>query len=934
MTPLHSTAAVGPGHSSIGQRRSEDGERRQRPFSKTRTASSAAGPRSSVWASTEGGLYNGDVIGGKKDAPDYRQPLPIDAVLPRITAALANRDAGQAPGRAVVLRAPTGAGKTTRVPPALLAAGVAGGRQIVVLEPRRVAARAAARRMAEEGGWRLGREVGFHIRFDRRAGPETRILVVTEGVLVRMLQTDPFLEKVGAVVFDEFHERNLQSDLALAMTRRVWREAREDLSVVVMSATLDPAPIAAYLGGCPIVESEGRLHPVEVRYLDRADDRRPDQRRIEVVVAAGVRRALEESDGDVLAFLPGVGEIRRTAKLLEPAAGRGLRLLELYGDLPAEQQDAVLRRGDRRKVVLATNVAETSITIDGVGAVVDSGLARELRFDPGHGLDRLELVRISRASADQRAGRAGRQASGLCLRLWTEHDDRSLAAATTPEIRRVDLAAPALQLLAWGESDLAGFGWFEPPAPAALERALTLLADLGALDARGPTELGRAMAALPVHPRLARLLIAGHRAGELRRAALAAALLSERDVVHRSGGGRPVARIAAPSDLLDRLEAVERLAATGYGETALGPVHRGRANHVLRVSRQLANLAKRVPRAGAGDREASDPDETVLRALLAAYPDRVAKRREAGSRSAVMAGGRGVLLADASCVRDGDLFLCLDLDSRGREALVRQASRIEAAWLPAGQVRTAAETVFDEERERVAGRRRTLYRDLVIEDEECDPALCSGGTDEVERVLVAAAGERLDRALSLDDPVAVFLARTRSLAAWRPDLGLPPFEPGDLRALLPQLAAGKRSFAELRKAPLLEILRGALAFEQLRTLDRLAPEHLEVPSGSRVRLRYEPGEPPVLAVRIQEMFGLEQTPAVAGGTVPVLLHLLAPNMRPQQVTRDLASFWRNTYPQVRGELRARYSKHAWPEDPLSAKAVKRPGRKRPGKPRR
>ncbi len=869
--------------------------------------------------------------------------LPIDAVLPEITGAVAG-------SRAVVLRAPTGAGKTTRVPPALLAGGVAGGRQIVVLEPRRVAARAAARRMAEEGGWRLGREVGFHVRFDRRASPETRILVVTEGVLVRMLQRDPFLEQVGAVVFDEFHERNLQSDLALAMARRVWSEAREDLGLAVMSATLEPAPIAEYLGGCPIVESEGRLHPVEIRYLDRADvrpaddrradvrpadDRRPGARPIEQRVAAGVRRALASAGGDVLAFLPGVGEIRRTAKLLEPQAGRDLRVLELYGDLPAEQQDAVLRRGDRRKVVLATNVAETSITIDGVGVVVDSGLARELRFDLSSGLDRLELVRVSRASADQRAGRAGRQGPGLCLRLWTEHDDRSLAQATTPEIRRVDLAAPALQLLAWGESDLERFGWFEPPAPAALERALELLADLGALDARGPTELGRAMAALPVHPRLARLLIAGRRQGELERAALAAALMSERDVVHRRAGERPIARVAGPSDLLDRLEAVERFAAGGYAETALGPVHRGRARHVLRVGRQLAQLARRAFRSAGDDdlsetpaAEVPDPDEAVMRALLAAYPDRVARRREPESHRAVMVGGRGVRLAEESCVRDGELFLCLDLDSKGREALVRQASRIEADWLGTERLRPAVEAVFDPERERVAGRRRAYYRDLVLAEEECDAALATGGAAQVEQTLVAAAGERLDRALSLDDrEVAAFLARVRSLAGWRPDLSLPSFESDNLRALLPQLAAGKRSFTELRRAPLLDVLRGSLGFEQLRALDRLAPERLEVPSGSHVRLRYEPGEPPVLAVRIQEMFGLERTPAVAGGKVPVLLHLLAPNMRPQQITRDLGSFWRNTYPQVRKDLRGRYPKHAWPEDPLSARAQRRPGRR-------
>ncbi len=884
-----------------------------------------------------------------------REPLPIDEVMPRIVAALTGGSHAS-----LVLRAPTGAGKTTRVPPALLAAGVAGDRRIVVLEPRRVAARAAARRMAAEGGWRLGSEVGFHIRFDRRAGADTRILVVTEGVLVRMLQSDPFLDGVGAVVFDEFHERNLQSDLALAMVRRVQAEAREDLAIVVMSATLEPGPIADYLGGCPVVESEGRLHPVEVRYLEGADARRTEARgasRLDALVAAGVRRALEETDGDVLAFLPGVGEIRRAAKLLEPdAERRRLSLLQLYGDLPAERQDAVLRRGDRRKVVLATNVAETSITIDGVSAVVDSGMVRELRFDPSQGLDRLELVRVSRASADQRAGRAGRQGPGLCLRLWSEHDDRTLADATTPEIRRVDLAAPALQLLAWGESDLGDFGWFEPPEPAALDRALALLVDLGALDARGPrgargatrlghadargatrlghadargaTRLGHAMARLPIHPRLARLLIAGRRAGALERAALAAALLSERDVVQRSGDRR-VANAAGPSDLLDRLEAVERCLAGGYGETAVGPVHRGRAHHVQRVARQLARLAKRAPVTRRRGEGASDAGEAVLRALLAAYPDRLAKRREAGGPRGVMVGGRGVVLAESSCVRDADLFLCLDLDSKGREALVRQASMIEADWLPADQLESSVEAVFDAERERVAGWRRRRYRDLVIAEEECDPAAAPGGQEEVECVLAAAAVERLDRALEVGAPeVAAFLARIRSLAAWRPELGLPAFDAADFERLLPQLAAGKRSFAELRRAPLLEILRGSLAYEQQRALDRLAPERLEVPSGSRVRLRYEPPSPPVLAVRIQEIFGLARTPAVDGGRLPVLLHLLAPNMRPQQVTGDLASFWANTYPQVRKELRARYPKHAWPEDPLTARPRRRPGRGR------
>ncbi|MEM7349763.1 MAG: ATP-dependent helicase HrpB [Acidobacteriota bacterium] len=849
------------------------------------------------------------------------ESLPIDSVLPEITDALTS-------GSAAVLQAPTGAGKTTRVPPALIQAGVGDSGQVVVLEPRRLAARAAARRIAQEQGWRLGAEVGYHVRFDRRAGANTRILVVTEGILVQMLQRDPFLEAIGVVVFDEFHERNLQSDLALAMVRQVQLQAREDLRVIVMSATLEPRPIAQFFGGCPIIKSTGRLHPVAIHYLERADPRP-----LEAAVAAGVRRALDESEGDVLAFLPGVAEIRRcTDRLASLAQQQGIRVLQLYGDLPAEQQDAVLRPGARRKVVLATNVAETSVTIEGITAVVDSGQARILRFDPSHGLDRLQLERISSASAEQRAGRAGRQGPGLCLRLWTRHDNLSLAQRTAPEIRRVDLAAPALQLIAWGETDLERFAWFEPPDPSTLARAIQLLTDLGAINAGGSTDLGRTMARLPIHPRLARLLIAGRRSGEGPRAALCAALLSERDLVHRTGEGPATARTKGPSDLLDRLEALEQFDATGYAETALGPIHRGRARHVLRVSQQLTRLAKKIPQVTEGREPTTteapdDQDAILLRALLAAYPDRLARRRPTDPQRGLMVGGRGVRLSPASVVRDADLFLCLDLDSKGREAWVRQASRIDAVWLPEHQVRTAVETLFDDETERVVALRRTRYRDLVIAEVACDPR--DADPEALEQALIAAASESLERALSLEAPEVVsFLARVRSLGQWMPELGLPTFEVTDLQALIPQLTPGKRSFAELRRAPLYEILVGSLGFETLRDLDRLAPERLEVPSGSRIRLRYEPGQPPILAVRIQEMFGLQETPSVAGGRVPVMLHLLAPSQRPQQVTQDLSSFWRRTYPQVRKELRARYPRHAWPEDPLSAKPERRPRRRR------
>jgi len=833
-------------------------------------------------------------------------PLPIDEVLPELIAALRQ-------GSAAVLIAPTGAGKTTRVPPALLAAGIGGGQRIVMLEPRRIAARAAARRMAEEGGWTLGREVGYQVRFERKAGPETRILVVTEGILVQRLQADPFLEGVGAVIFDELHERGLQADLSLAMARRVQREVRPDLKLVAMSATLDPGPVAAFLGDCPTIESRGRLYPVDILYLDRPDDRPlPGQ------IAAGVRRVLAATPGDVLAFLPGVGEIQRSAESLAGlAAEQDLAVLPLYGDLPAERQDAVLRPLDRRKVVLATNVAETSITVDGVTAVVDSGAVRRLRFDPATGLDRLELGRISRASADQRAGRAGRQAPGICLRLWPAWEQATLPERETPEIARVDLAGPALQLLAWGEPDLAAFDWFEPPDPAALATATLLLRQLGALNDQGVTALGRTMARLPVHPRLGRLLVEGQRRGRAREAALLAALLSERDPFPRGPRGAGPRR-ASRSDLLDRLDALEDFERRNALQ---GDLNAGAARYVLRARDQLLELTKRELAADGG----GGTEDSLLRALLAAYPDRVARRREPRSPRGVMMGGRGVRLAEESAVLEAPLFLCVELDAgTSSEALVRKASEIEPAWLPAERLRTTIDLEFDESRDRVAAWKRTRYEDLIIAEAEVPPPDAA----ETARVLAAAAAERLDRALPLDDPeVAAFLARVRSLADWMPELALPRFTEDELRGLLPALAAGRKSFAELRRAPLLDVLQGALSYQQLEAVRREAPERLEVPSGSQIRIAYEPGKPPVLAARIQEMFGLAETPRVAAGRVPVLLHLLAPNGRPQQVTHDLRSFWENTYRQVRKELAGRYPKHAWPEDPWNAKPQRRPQRR-------
>lgn len=893
----------------------------------------------------------GDAAATVSDLP----PLPIDDVLPQVLRGLER--SGQ-----MVLRAPPGAGKTTRLPPAILEAGLAGSGQVVVLEPRRIAARAAARRVAVERGQRLGREVGYSVRFDERAGPDTRLLFVTEGILLRRLQTDPFLEGIGVVVFDEFHERNLLSDLALGMVRRVRETVRPDLRVVVMSATLDPAPVAGYIGTGEVLESQGRTWPVEIEFATPRDRRPPAE-----LAAWGVERVIPATSGDVLVFLPGVAEIRRAERLLTDFARRhDLALLPLYGDLPPEEQDRVLAPCERRKVILSTNVAETSLTIEGVRVVVDTGMARVLRYDPATGLDRLELEPISQASADQRAGRAGRTEAGRCLRLWDAVSHRARPPFETPEVRRVDLAGPVLQLKAWGERNLSDFPWLEAPRPEAIAQAELLLRRLGACDATGAiTPEGRIMALLPTHPRLARLLLEGRRQGQWRRAAWLAALLSERDPFFRSPGSPRTASPVATkdrgtamrpptslhhsrSDVLDRLAALEA-ADRGEGtEFPWGVLQTGAARHIARVRDQLQRLTAELamsdepssPPTAPGSITAGVPsaaaEEALLRALTAAFPDRVARRRHSGSDRGVMVGGRGVKLAPQSAVREGELFLCVDVEASGGEALVRQASLVQQEWLPLHAQRSTTEVFFHPTHKGVVARRRVYYEDLLLSE---SPAPLPD-TDEPAELLFREAVKHWQQVFPADDPrVAGFVARVQSLAQWMPELGLPPWEPDDLHAVLRDLCRGCRSFAELRQADWLAALRGRLTWAQQQALDREAPETWMVPSGSRIRLHYEPPlptphgppqpRPPVLAVRIQELFGLTQTPRIAGGRVKVLLHLLAPNMRPQQVTDDLESFWSTTYHTVRKELARRYPKHSWPEDPTAAEATARTKRSAP-----
>ncbi|MBS0208884.1 MAG: ATP-dependent helicase HrpB [Planctomycetes bacterium] len=836
-------------------------------------------------------------------------PLPIDEVLPQLIAALRERPA-------VVLCAPTGAGKTTRVPTALWQAGLAGQGRVVMLEPRRLAARAAATRMATETGLQLGREIGYQVRFENRSSAATRVLVATEGIVLRQVQEDPLLQHVGVVIFDEFHERNLNSDLALAMIRRVQQEVRPDLKILVMSATLAAEPVARWLGA-EVIESRGRLYPVEVEYT-----RHEPQGDLEDLVAAGVGRALDATTGDVLAFLPGVGEIRRTGERLNGVAGKyDFDTLELFGDMPLEAQQRVLQPGERRRVILATNVAETSVTVVGVTAVVDSGYARVLRHDPTLDMNRLQLERISQSSAAQRTGRAGRTAPGRSYRLWTERQQQALAAETPPEIERVDLAGAALELLCWGERDLQTFPWYERPRPESLARALELLERLGATADGVPTELGQAMVRLPVHPRLARLLIDGHRHGHPEIAARAAALLSDRDPFLRT---REAASHASDCDLTDRIAALDAFERSGALQHAAGRLDRGGARSALQVAEQLVRNVGEL--FGRPQRPDLDADEALRHALLTAFADRVARRREPGSPRAVMVGGRGVRLDRSSAVTRADMFVCVELQELGQsESVVRLASAIEPDWLPAEMLSTRTVARFDRERQTVVAFKQTCYGDLVIRE---TPTAVSDAVDS-SQLLAAEAGERFDQLLENDDAARQFIARVNSLRTWIPELEIAEITGDWLRQeVLPRWCEGKRSLDELRRSSMLPFIQATLdRGARPVNLDRDAPTHIAVPSGSRIALQYEVGKPPLLAVRIQEVFGLRETPRVAAGRVPVLLHLLGPNLRVEQITNDLASFWANTYPQVRKELKRRYPKHAWPDDPYTAQAERRPQRK-------
>ncbi|MBX9685391.1 MAG: hypothetical protein K2X27_01740 [Candidatus Obscuribacterales bacterium] len=685
-----------------------------------------------------------------------------------------------------------------------------------------------------------------------------------------------------------------------------------------MSATLNPSSVSNFLGNCPSVESSGRSFPVEVKYLQFAPSKR-----IEETVARGVRQMLNESDGDILVFLPGVGEIRQTQELLRDSClADGISLLPLYGEMPLEEQQRVLGPSRERRIILATNLAETSLTVAGISAVVDSGLSRVNRLDPRLGLNRLDLGRISKASAEQRAGRAGRTSAGACLRLWTEREHLSLPDFEAPEISRVDLSECALQLLAWGESDLFSFPWFEPPAESELERALQLLEQLGATENGALSSLGKSMAKLPLQPRMGRLLLEALSSGLADRAALCAALLSEREAFKRAKE-RKEAEHKSDSDVLDRLQALEDYLEQGFRDSFLGQIHPAAAKQISRSAEQLKRIIS-----GSNEKDALNSsaapqkqaqDEALLKALLAAFPDRVCKRREARSRRALMLGGRGVKLAEESAVNDADLFLAVELlESNQAEAMVRQASRIERDWLPQSLITTGTEVSYDSDKQKVIAFKRSRYYNLILEESVTSiPAGFDCG-----EVLAAAIEANFDIDALIDDDSKSYLARLKLLQKSLPELELPELKKEIRHELLLQWCMGCSSIAELKERSLIPIIQSLLSHKQIQELELEAPEKLLVPSGNRIKIDYCSGDIPILAVRIQELFGLRETPRIARNRVSLLMHLLAPNFRVQQITPDLGSFWKNTYLEVRKDLKARYPKHSWPDNPLTAQAEK------------
>jgi len=833
--------------------------------------------------------------------------LPIEEVLPGLRRALSRTTQA-------VLQAPPGAGKTTRVPLALLEERWLEGGKIIMLEPRRLAARAAAKRMSDMLGEEVGHTVGYRVRMDTQVTRATRIEVVTEGVLTRFIQDDPALDGVAAVIFDEYHERSLQADLGLALTLQSQHLLREDLRLLVMSATLDAEPIAALLEEAAVVRSEGRMYPVETHYLPHHREER-----VEELATQYTLRAVDEEQGSILVFLPGAGEIRRTAeRLRERQLPRNVDVFPLYGNLSHQEQDRAVAPSPegQRKIVLATPIAETSLTIEGIRVVVDSGLMREPHFDPSSGMTRLETVRISHASADQRRGRAGRLGPGVCYRLWTQRTHQHLPAFNAPEIAQADLTPLALNLARWGVADPAALRWLDPPPADTFAQAQDLLHRLGAVDPEGRiTAHGRAVAEVPLHPRLAHMVL---QAKTLELGGLAcelAALLSERDIF-KGRGGLPDA------DLRLRLEALHAVRDGDRPDPVTRQgfvVDHGACRYVLRVARHWRrhlHLPEGAP---------ADVDAAGL--LLAfAYPDRLAQRLPGQDDRFRLRNGRIAALSHTQLLSGSDYLVAAHVDERrqeGRIFLAAPLSQDDLETYFGGHIDSVQDVRWEAQARRVVAEERRELGALTLDERtfhEPDPAQVQ------QALLEGIRDEGLERALRWSKKSRQLQERLVFLHHHFPEEWPAASEEALLASLdewLGPQVYGMRRLSELQQLSTTELLLGLIDYGQRQQLNALAPTHYEVPSGSRRPIDYSDPEAPVLAVRLQELFGQTTTPRIADGRVPLTLHLLSPAQRPVQVTQDLENFWAETYFDVRKDLRGRYSKHYWPADPLTATPTNR-----------
>jgi ATP-dependent helicase HrpB len=852
--------------------------------------------------------------------------LPIYELESAVVASL------RAQGRLIV-QAPTGSGKSTQIPQMLLNHGLAGEKgEVVVLQPRRLAARMLAKRVAEEVGTSLGDVVGYQIRLESRVSERTRIRFVTEGILLRQMSFDATLRGVSAVVFDEFHERHLYGDISLARAIQIQQTTRPDLKIIVMSATLDAGALKEYLAPCDVLVSQGRSFPVRIEYLPKAVNFENEP--VWEVAARECERIAASVEGDMLVFMPGGYEISRTVQAIEGSrALRDFVCFPLHGELPPEQQDRSVARYDARKIIVSTNVAETSLTIEGVTAVIDSGLARVARFDPHRGINTLLIEKISAASADQRAGRAGRTAPGVCVRLWTEREHGQRAPQELPEVRRLDLAEVVLTLKASGIDDVFAFPWLEKPDVKALERAERLLADLGAIGSAmaGPdaserrpyriTEVGRKMLRFPVHPRYARMLLAAQERGCVRPVALMAALTQGRNFLLR-GASRDVENAREDvlgeeheSDFFLLMRAWRFAHQNNYSVDAcrrLG-IHAQGARQVGPLFAQFLEIAEKE---GLDVSERRVDGAEVRKCVLAGFSDQLAKRLDTGTLRCELIHGRRGVLARESAIQKSPLFVAAEISEIGRgdgevNTLLSLATAIEEAWLkeifPDDYYETRG-VVYDEQAKRVVSRRERRFRDLVLEAKASSEEAPLNEAAALLTKEVLAGRIRLE---AWDENVEQWITRVNRLAEWFPELEVNPITEADRATLIEQVCYGELGARAVKEKPVMPVLRDWLTAEQLAVLDEYLPERLVMGNGRKSRLRYEKDGPPVLSARIQELYGIEGKFTIGHGRVPVKFEILAPNQRPIQVTDDLTNFWREQYPKIKAELSRRYPRHEW-----------------------